>query len=186
MRHLSVIGLGAMGSALATTLLKADHPVTVWNRSVAKAAPLQALGATLAPSVGAAIAASDITLVCVDNYAVSQQLLDEARDAVAGKLLVQLSTGSRRGPERWRAGATPAAPVISMALSSASRIRSAPLMPASSVRGPAMPLARPSRSCACSPQPSTMWPRRWAPLRRKIVPSPPTLPVVCSVPCTAP
>ncbi|MGL5502863.1 MAG: NAD(P)-binding domain-containing protein, partial [Aeromonas veronii] len=73
MRHLSVIGLGAMGSALATTLLKAGHPVTVWNRSAAKAAPLQALGATLASSVGAAIATSDITLVCVDNYAVSQQ-----------------------------------------------------------------------------------------------------------------
>ena len=104
MRHLSVIGLGAMGSALATTLIKAGHPVTVWNRSAAKAAPLQALGATLAPSVGAAIAASDITLVCVDNYAVSQQLLDEARDAVAGKLLVQLSTGSPQGAralESW-------------------------------------------------------------------------------------
>ncbi|MGL5176593.1 MAG: NAD(P)-dependent oxidoreductase, partial [Aeromonas veronii] len=104
MRHLSVIGLGAMGSALATTLLKAGHPVTVWNRSAAKAAPLQALGATLAPSVGAAIATSDITLVCVDNYAVSQQLLDEASDAVAGKLLVQLSTGSPQGAralESW-------------------------------------------------------------------------------------
>lgn len=104
MRHLSVIGLGAMGSALATTLLKAGHPVTVWNRSAAKAAPLQALGATLAPSVGAAIAASDMTLVCVDNYAVSQQLLDEASDAVAGKLLVQLSTGSPQGAralESW-------------------------------------------------------------------------------------
>ncbi|OEC57307.1 MULTISPECIES: NAD(P)-binding domain-containing protein [unclassified Aeromonas] len=104
MRHLSVIGLGAMGSALATTLLKAGHPVTVWNRSAAKAAPLQVLGATLAPSVGAAIAASDITLVCVDNYAVSQQLLDEASDAVAGKLLVQLSTGSPQGAralESW-------------------------------------------------------------------------------------
>ncbi|MGN5289472.1 NAD(P)-binding domain-containing protein [Aeromonas sp. 11P] len=35
MRQLSVIGLGAMGSALATTLLKAGHPVTVWNRSAA-------------------------------------------------------------------------------------------------------------------------------------------------------
>ncbi|HHQ4482190.1 TPA: NAD(P)-binding domain-containing protein [Aeromonas veronii] len=130
MRHLSVIGLGAMGSALATTLLKAGHPVTVWNRSAAKAAPLQAQGATLAPSVGAAIAASDMTLVCVDNYAVSQQLLDEARDAVVGKLLVQLS--------------------------SASRIRSAPAMPASSARGPAPPLATPNRRCACWHLPSTM------------------------------
>ena len=68
MRHLSVIGLGAMGSALATTLLKAGHPVTVWNRSAAKAAPLQALDATLAPSVGAAIAASDIPWIRVLTF----------------------------------------------------------------------------------------------------------------------
>ncbi|MGL5401232.1 MAG: NAD(P)-binding domain-containing protein, partial [Plesiomonas shigelloides] len=94
MRPISVIGLGAMGSALATTLLKAGHPVTVWNRSAAKATPLIALGATLAPSVSEAIAAGDITLICVDNYAVSQQLLDEACNVVTGKLVVQLSTGS--------------------------------------------------------------------------------------------
>ncbi len=30
MRHLSVIGLGAMGSALATTLLKEGHEVKFW------------------------------------------------------------------------------------------------------------------------------------------------------------
>lgn len=97
MRPISVIGLGAMGSALATTLLKAGHPVTVWNRSAAKATPLIALGAILAPSVSEAIAAGDITLICVDNYAVSQQLLDEARNTVTGKVVVQLSTGSPQG-----------------------------------------------------------------------------------------
>lgn len=104
MRHISVIGLGAMGSALARTLLKAGHPVTVWNRSPAKAAPLQVEGALLAPSVAEAITAGEITLICVDNYAVSQQLLDEATDAVGGKLLVQLSTGSpqeARALETW-------------------------------------------------------------------------------------
>ena len=82
MRHLSVIGLGAMGSTLATTLLKAG--------------PLRAQGATLAPSVGAAIAATDITLVCVDNYAVSQQLPDAASDAES---LLRLPL-SGRSPER--------------------------------------------------------------------------------------
>ncbi|MGL4466241.1 MAG: NAD(P)-dependent oxidoreductase, partial [Plesiomonas shigelloides] len=97
MRPISVIGLGAMGSALATTLLKAGHPVTVWNRSAAKATPLIALGAILAPSVSEAIAAGDITLICVDNYAVSQQLLDEASNTVTGKVVVQLSTGSPQG-----------------------------------------------------------------------------------------
>ncbi|SBT60361.1 2-(hydroxymethyl)glutarate dehydrogenase [Plesiomonas shigelloides] len=97
MRPISVIGLGAMGSALASTLLKAGHPVTVWNRSAAKATPLIALGATLAPSVSEAIAAGDITLICIDNYAVSQQLLDEASNTVTGKVVVQLSTGSPQG-----------------------------------------------------------------------------------------
>lgn len=97
MRPISVIGLGAMGSALATTLLKAGHPVIVWNRSAAKATPLITLGATLAPSVSEAIAAGDITLICVDNYAVSQQLLDEARNTVTDKIVVQLSTGSPQG-----------------------------------------------------------------------------------------
>lgn len=97
MRPISVIGLGAMGSALASTLLKAGHPVTVWNRSAAKATSLIALGATLAPSVSEAIAAGDITLICVNNYAVSQQLLDEASNTVTGKLVVQLSTGSPQG-----------------------------------------------------------------------------------------
>ncbi|KAB7689987.1 NAD(P)-dependent oxidoreductase [Plesiomonas shigelloides] len=97
MRPISVIGLGAMGSALASTLLKAGHPVTVWNRSTAKATPLIARGATLAPSVSEAIAAGDITLICVDNYAVSQQLLDEASNKVTDKVVVQLSTGSPQG-----------------------------------------------------------------------------------------
>lgn len=97
MRPISVIGLGAMGSALVSTLLKAGHPVTVWNRSASKATPLITLGATLAPSVSEAIAAGDITLICVDNYAVSQQLLDEARNTVTGKVVVQLSTGSPQG-----------------------------------------------------------------------------------------
>jgi 3-hydroxyisobutyrate dehydrogenase-like beta-hydroxyacid dehydrogenase len=36
----SVIGLGAMGSALARTLLHNGHRVTVWNRTSAEADPL--------------------------------------------------------------------------------------------------------------------------------------------------
>ena len=39
------IGLGRMGSAMATNLLKAGHDVTVFNRSPEKRAPLVKLGA---------------------------------------------------------------------------------------------------------------------------------------------
>ena len=45
MSDISVIGLGAMGSALARTLLQNNYAVTVWNRSADKAAPLAEAGA---------------------------------------------------------------------------------------------------------------------------------------------
>ena len=39
-RSVAVLGLGAMGHAFATNLLKADFEVTVWNRSADKAGDL--------------------------------------------------------------------------------------------------------------------------------------------------
>ena len=50
MSGISVIGLGAMGSALARALVKAGHEVTVWNRSPQKMEPLVDLGADGAES----------------------------------------------------------------------------------------------------------------------------------------
>lgn len=48
MTTVSVLGLGAMGSAIASTLMSAGHQVTVWNRSQKKAQKLVADGARLA------------------------------------------------------------------------------------------------------------------------------------------
>jgi len=39
------IGLGRMGEAMAARLIKAGHPLSVWNRTAAKADPLAKLGA---------------------------------------------------------------------------------------------------------------------------------------------
>lgn len=44
---LGFIGLGEMGQAIATNLLKAGHTVRVWNRSRERAEPLAALGAQI-------------------------------------------------------------------------------------------------------------------------------------------
>ncbi|HEU4538469.1 MAG TPA: NAD(P)-binding domain-containing protein, partial [Polyangiaceae bacterium] len=41
----TIIGLGQMGATLARLLLERGAPVTVWNRTAARAAPLAALGA---------------------------------------------------------------------------------------------------------------------------------------------
>ena len=45
MSKISVIGLGAMGTALAQAQLRAVHDVTVWNRTPQKMESLAALGA---------------------------------------------------------------------------------------------------------------------------------------------
>jgi 3-hydroxyisobutyrate dehydrogenase len=65
------IGLGRMGLPMAKKLLESGYPVTVYNRTAAKAAPLVALGATLAPSVGAVAATADLIGACLDRVETS-------------------------------------------------------------------------------------------------------------------
>ena len=96
MSDVTMIGLGAMGSALARAFLRAGYSVTVWNRTAARMQPLVDLGATAAPSPADAARASPVTVVCIDNYATTRRLLDEAGmlQALAGRTLIQLSTGT--------------------------------------------------------------------------------------------
>jgi 3-hydroxyisobutyrate dehydrogenase-like beta-hydroxyacid dehydrogenase len=106
MSDVSVIGLGAMGSALAGALLRAGHRVTVWNRTSTKAEPLVRDGATLAPDPAAAADAAPVVIMCVDNYEVTRTILsgEDVRPRISGRVLVQLSTGSpreAREAERW-------------------------------------------------------------------------------------
>ncbi len=106
MSEVSMIGLGAMGTALARALLSAEHSVTVWNRSPEKLAPLEALGASAAASVADAIQSSPVILVCIDNYAATNKLLgaDDVVSHISGRTVIQLSTGTpkeARDSEDW-------------------------------------------------------------------------------------
>ena len=98
MSGISVIGLGAMGSALARALVKAGHEVTVWNRSPQKMEPLVDLGADGAESVLETVQASPLILVCIDNYAATTTLLrsDDVVPHLSGRTVIQLSTGTPR------------------------------------------------------------------------------------------
>ncbi|MBD0383679.1 NAD(P)-dependent oxidoreductase [Paenibacillus sedimenti] len=106
MSEVSIIGLGPMGSALARALLANGKRVTVWNRTGANAEPLVREGTVLAPSAASAIEASPVTIICVANYETSYKILDtkETVSALAGRMLVQLSTGTpqqARDNETW-------------------------------------------------------------------------------------
>ncbi|WP_010500344.1 NAD(P)-dependent oxidoreductase [Paenibacillus elgii] len=106
MSDVTVIGLGAMGGAIARALLQKGFRVTVWNRSGVKTEPFVKEGAVLAPTAAAAVSASTVSIVCVSDYRTSYEILDteEVRAALSGRILVQLSTGSpqqARDNEAW-------------------------------------------------------------------------------------
>ncbi|MBZ4318245.1 NAD(P)-dependent oxidoreductase [Streptomyces huiliensis] len=90
----SVIGLGAMGTALAGAFLAAGHPTTVWNRTRAKALPLVGKGAVEAASPGAAAGASPLVVVCLSTYGVVREVLEPCAAALPGRTLVNLASGS--------------------------------------------------------------------------------------------
>ncbi len=61
------VGLGIMGAPMANNILSAGFPLTVWNRTPARAEPLAAAGAKVAASPAEVAAASDVTVSCVTD-----------------------------------------------------------------------------------------------------------------------
>ena len=96
MSDITVIGLGLMGAALARAIQRAGHDLTVWNRSPAKMQPFIDDGVAGAPDLASAITASPVILICIDNYTVTDTMLqpDEIAPLLAGRTVVQLSTGT--------------------------------------------------------------------------------------------
>ncbi|PAZ09658.1 dehydrogenase [Streptomyces sp. SA15] len=89
---LTLLGTGAMGTALARAWLAAGHPVTVWNRTPARAEALAAEGATVAASAAEAVAANRLVVVCLLDDASVGEALDGAD--LTGRDLVNITTGT--------------------------------------------------------------------------------------------
>ncbi|NEW36158.1 NAD(P)-dependent oxidoreductase [Nocardia cyriacigeorgica] len=98
----SVIGLGPMGQAMVRAFLKAGTEVTVWNRSSAKVDAMVELGAKRANSVAEALDANEVTVVSLTHYDAMYDVLGQATDHLAGKVIANLSSDS---PEKARKGA---------------------------------------------------------------------------------
>jgi 3-hydroxyisobutyrate dehydrogenase-like beta-hydroxyacid dehydrogenase len=90
------VGLGAMGAAIATNLVKSGHEVQVFNRSPARAEPLRAAGATVSASAAEAAQGAEVVFSMVaDDAALTSVVFGEAGIADGlkpGALHVSMST----------------------------------------------------------------------------------------------
>ncbi|MDR3445685.1 MULTISPECIES: NAD(P)-dependent oxidoreductase [unclassified Dyella] len=70
------IGLGSMGSAMASNLIKAGHEVTVWNRSPGATEPLASLGAKVAKTADRAAQGDVLFSMLANDQAVRSVFFD--------------------------------------------------------------------------------------------------------------
>ncbi|MBO8200907.1 NAD(P)-dependent oxidoreductase [Streptomyces smyrnaeus] len=101
-QSVTVIGLGPMGQAMVHALLGKGHQVTVWNRTPSRADALVARGAVLAKSAEDALSANELVVLSLTDYDAMYAVLEPASHALAGRVLVNLSSDT---PKKTRAGA---------------------------------------------------------------------------------
>ncbi|MFI9505257.1 NAD(P)-dependent oxidoreductase [Nocardia sp. NPDC052566] len=96
----TVLGLGAMGRALAAAFLNAGHPTTVWNRTQGKDNELVAAGAQRAATVADAVRAGDLLVTCLFDHTSVHDVLDPVATELAGRTVVNLTSTT---PDQARA-----------------------------------------------------------------------------------
>ena len=93
-----LIGLGLMGHPMGANLLKAGHPLTVWNRTASRGDDLVAEGAKRAATPGELAAASEVVLTIVSDPPALESVLWGEGGVFSGlrrgSLLIESSTVS--------------------------------------------------------------------------------------------
>ena len=74
MAKIGFLGAGTMGSAMIPNLLKGGHDVTVYNRTLEKARPLQKLGAKLAATPREAVNGAEVIISIVLDDKASREV----------------------------------------------------------------------------------------------------------------
>ena len=99
----TLLGTGLMGLPMARNLAQAGVSMTVWNRTVAKAAPLEAHGVRVADNLSDAVSGADIVISMLSDGPTVLSLIDEVSGALRdGALWIDMSSTK---PEEARAQA---------------------------------------------------------------------------------
>jgi 3-hydroxyisobutyrate dehydrogenase-like beta-hydroxyacid dehydrogenase len=96
MSTVAFLGLGAMGSRMATRLLGAGHDLVVWNRTAAKTRDLEAKGASSAHTPAEAVRRADVVVTMVADpdalAAVSEGSDGVAAGSTSDTTVIEMST----------------------------------------------------------------------------------------------
>jgi 3-hydroxyisobutyrate dehydrogenase len=99
----TVLGMGTMGSAIAANLCRAGFTTTVWDRTPARTAPLEALGASVAARPDDAVANAHIVITMLSDANAVLSVLDQQKtlDAFSPDAVwLQMGTIGLRGTDR--------------------------------------------------------------------------------------
>jgi 3-hydroxyisobutyrate dehydrogenase-like beta-hydroxyacid dehydrogenase len=78
--NIAFIGLGNMGSPMATNLIKAGHTLSVYNRTRARADALKHLGARIATTPGEAAAGAEVAITMLaDDHALESVVFEKGK-----------------------------------------------------------------------------------------------------------
>ncbi len=95
-QRVAILGLGTMGSGMASNLLKAGFPVSAYNRTQAKAAPVAAAGARIAATPADAVRDADVVISMLSDDDASRKTwtgdVGALAAARAGAVLIESST----------------------------------------------------------------------------------------------
>ena len=112
---IAIIGAGNVGQALATSLVRAGHDVSLSASTPESAqSAAEAVGASAATSNASAAAGADVTILAVPYVGAGQAVAEEIRSAVAGRTVIDatnpvkpdysgLATDGRSGAEELQA-----------------------------------------------------------------------------------
>jgi 3-hydroxyisobutyrate dehydrogenase-like beta-hydroxyacid dehydrogenase len=83
-RTISYLGLGTMGSGMASSLLKAGYKLTVWNRSAEKCEPFARKGARVAATPADAVRDTELVMYSLSNEEAVDEVVFGAKGILSG------------------------------------------------------------------------------------------------------
>ena len=95
-KTISYLGLGTMGSGMASNLLKAGYELTVWNRSAEKCEPFVRKGARVADTPAGAVRDVDLVMYSLSNDQAIEEMVFGAKGILSGikegQIAIDMST----------------------------------------------------------------------------------------------